>query len=674
MIKVAFLRKLLFLVAAIFVFSGGFAYQSFHRNNKDQAEDPGFKNVILIGWDGVQRNHLMELLEEERLPHLKQLSQEGSLIPIDITTGATETKSGWVQILTGYDPQISGVYSNREYGPVPKGYTLPERLEDYFGDSNINTVFLAGKDHNLGTRGPHRICTNCNRLYWFDEELSTHPDGADKKELKQMEGEPYFISKNYIDFFENGLLTADVVGPKVLEYIEKFRGDNMFMFVQFREPDQPGGHLHGENSSEYTEGIILDDRWLGEIVKKLKELGIYEETLIYVTSDHGFDEGDNEHFDAPYVFLATNDPRVQAAKGDRKDITPTILDRYGVNINSLEPPIDGASLLDNALQPVRIGYFHGGRTHMMYRAYINKYFEEDKVDVNFFTKATNRDELFQVPKSHEAMREKHGEIPFFGRMTGIEIVEEIEKGNLDGGTIGEASFLAALDRGVPIVAVANLGHDTREKPGHGFVLRKGLAINSPEDFKGLTFNSRRSGPVDAMLTREFFASEGVDLDDVTIIDNVPSDKLWESLADGKVDGGYYHYHWMIRFVKGDIGYVYRKLDWINPEASLAVLVFHVDYLEKHRDEVQKIVNAYVRRVKFEKSLSEEERMKPTEFGLQMVNYDLEGMNIPQYDLPPTLQLDFLVEIRDLLLKYDVIQNNIDIEKYLDYSFVEEAMK
>jgi len=323
-------------------------------------------------------------------------------------------------------------------------------------------------------------------------------------------------------------------------------------------------------------------------------------------------------------------------------------------------------------EPMRIGYFHGGRTHLLYRAYINRYFEEEGVDVQFFTKALGKDGLFEVPKSHEGMKEKGKEIPFFGRMTGLEIVEEIEKGNFDGGTIGEASFLASLDRGSPIIAVAALGHDTKEKPGHAFVLRKGLVINSPEDFKGLTFTSRRSGPVDAALTREFFRSEGVDLNDVNIIDNMTSDILFETLKSGEVDGGYHHLHWIRSFVEADIGYIYRTLDWINPEASLAVLVFRKDYLESHKDEIQKIVNAYVRRIDFEKALPEEERIKPKEFGLQMVNYDLEGMNIPQYDLPPTLRPDLLEDIEDLLLRYDVIQNDINIEEHLDYTFVEKA--
>jgi len=78
-------------------------------------------------------------------------------------------------------------------------------------------------------------------------------------------------------------------------------------------------------------------------MKKLKELGLYDKTLIYVTADHGFDEGKGSHKDAPYVFLGTNDDKV-TRRGERADVAPTILQRFGLNLNRIKPPLDGKSL------------------------------------------------------------------------------------------------------------------------------------------------------------------------------------------------------------------------------------------------------------------------------------------------------------------------------------------
>ena len=38
-------------------------------------EGQEFKNVVLIGWDGVQREHLYEMLEGGALPNLTELVQ-----------------------------------------------------------------------------------------------------------------------------------------------------------------------------------------------------------------------------------------------------------------------------------------------------------------------------------------------------------------------------------------------------------------------------------------------------------------------------------------------------------------------------------------------------------------------------------------------------------------------
>jgi len=49
--------------------------------------------------------------------------------------------------------------------------------------------------------------------------------------------------------------------------------------------------------------------------------------------------------------LATNDPLVKRA-GMRQDIAPTILDRFGIDLSKLEPPLDGEPLTKPATKPV----------------------------------------------------------------------------------------------------------------------------------------------------------------------------------------------------------------------------------------------------------------------------------------------------------------------------------
>jgi hypothetical protein len=91
------------------------------------------RNVILIGWDGAQRNHVKEMLSRNELPNLKRIISEGLFAEIDIS-GTTDTKAGWAEILTGYGPEVTGVFNNNVFQSIPEGYTVFERLEN--GRSN----------------------------------------------------------------------------------------------------------------------------------------------------------------------------------------------------------------------------------------------------------------------------------------------------------------------------------------------------------------------------------------------------------------------------------------------------------------------------------------------------------------------------------------------------------
>ncbi|MHC4644754.1 MAG: alkaline phosphatase family protein [Planctomycetota bacterium] len=333
------LRKIILVLAILNLVAAGLP-----AKESDKEDRP--RNIILIGWDGAQRDHVNESLKRNELPNLKKLSEEGTYVEIDIE-GATDTKAGWAQILTGYYPTITGVYSNGRYQPIPKGLTVFERLEKHFGPVNIVTLAVIGKKGNVDAGGPKKV------------KVKEQEDkgGAKRKQPRRavgkiieeegvkyrlIPGKPYYYTKDNMDLFENGLKLDEKVGTRAIELLEKHKEQRFFLFIHFAEVDQKG-HKHGENSQEYGEALASADLWTGRIMEKLKALGLYDKTLIYVTADHGFDEGAKKHRNAPHVFLATNDKRV-IRHGLRQDITPTILERFGVEPGNLEPPLDGLTL------------------------------------------------------------------------------------------------------------------------------------------------------------------------------------------------------------------------------------------------------------------------------------------------------------------------------------------
>ena len=367
----------------------------------------GGKNVILFSWDGVQREHMKECMSRNELPNLAALIKEGTLVDIDITH-ITDTKAGHSQMLTGYDPETTGVFSNGKFKPIPEGYSIFERLESALGKDKITTVMLTGKTHHIGNCPPAKpidpktldpgyfpgkntpaeasgdaakkpteasdtpaAVSNDAAVNAADQPVAAgarnprraarraaaaknannaaKPANANqvaKKAGQQNKlGEPWYLVYKNMDVW-NGEKARDatVVGPLALGYLDKYGKDRFFMFFHFSDPDAKG-HKFGENSKEENDAYILCDKWLGEVVGKLKSQGIYEKTLVYVTSDHGFDEGRKGHNNAPSVYLASNDKKVVHG-GNQRDIVPTILTEMGVDRTKFEPKLPGKSLTE----------------------------------------------------------------------------------------------------------------------------------------------------------------------------------------------------------------------------------------------------------------------------------------------------------------------------------------
>jgi len=322
------------------------------------------QNIILFGWDGAQRDHVTECLNRKELPNLQKLIDEGTFVEIDIE-GKTDTKAGWSQILSGYYPEVTGVYSNSQYQPIPKGLSIFERLETHFGPDKFVTVAVIGKSGNVGAAAPKKTKvteenqnsqageTNAGRREAAGSQAKQaktrkkrQPQGSfviDKGvRYRVIPGQPYYISKNSMDLFENGLKKDEKVGARAIELLEKYKDKPFFFFVHFAEVDH-AGHKHGENSKEYNDALISNDLWTGKIMAKVRELGLADKTEFYVTADHGFNEDEKGHSFAPYVFLATNNKKVNR-NGRRQDVAPTIMEAFGLNLSGLKPELDGVSM------------------------------------------------------------------------------------------------------------------------------------------------------------------------------------------------------------------------------------------------------------------------------------------------------------------------------------------
>lgn len=329
----------------------------------------------------------------------------------------------------------------------------------------------------------------------------------------------------------------------------------------------------------------------------------------------------------------------------------------------------GLNKKPTSLPVVKLGYYHGGRTTVLYRGYINDEFEKEGVNVKLFTRNLGEKGLRLVPKNYDDIKN----VAYYGKVSGGELLEELVAKKIDGVTAGTAFFIEAIKKGVPVVAVGMLGYETKEAPEHAIIFRKDVVIKKPGDIKGKTLMSPRAGSDRPIFLYEFL--EGIGLDpkkDVKILLNENEDKQRSLLLEGKVDGGYYHMLTTESLVKNGHAYIYRKFDWMNPELSHALLVFHKDFVKKHPDEVKKIVRAYMKRIKYEHGLSKEERLRDPGNGRQrglQIDREFMGMRFSQNKYPPFVSLELLREMQNLLLKWGYIDKKVDLENFVDNSFV-----
>ncbi|MFH1468655.1 MAG: ABC transporter substrate-binding protein [Pseudomonadota bacterium] len=334
---------------------------------------------------------------------------------------------------------------------------------------------------------------------------------------------------------------------------------------------------------------------------------------------------------------------------------------------------------DRQEAPLRMGYFHGGRNTLLYRAMDDGAYERAEVNVVFRATRSPDDPTFIDLPEHlrdfERAKSQKG-AGMMGRTTGPQIVAELEAGRLECGMIGESTFLTVVDEGLPWSAIAKLGQDTRESAGKVVLVRSDLDIEGPEDLRGLTFGSRESGPYDQVMVREFLLSRGVELSSVIILDQIPPDDLKRMLEDQELDLAFLHLVIAAQQVERGTYELYPgfAFDFADPALSQSLLVCPNAVIAAHREALVRFIAATIRRVRYEQALPARERSRfsgSKSFGMDLTFF--EDFNIPQYSERPLIQVDLLTEMQRLLLEHRMVDQARDIVPWVDNSLVEEAI-
>ncbi len=298
------------------------------------------EKFLLVSWDGAARSAVKQLVawqNADEEPRVCPAQRFPSTMPVRCgahwtclpnlcafelvdswdSEGKPLTRPQHAQMLSGYSPLTTGVSRNNGAESMPPGFTIYERLKAVHG-ARLKTVHIAGRKYvSRGVTG--------------------------------------FAARNgAIDFYGNrggpdnrtGINTT----KRALPALRVVAAGPFFAFVHYKEADVTA-HLNSVNSPSYLETLIMLDRELGVLISELEAQGAMPETSVLVTTDHGFTgrfhvarTGSNVD-----TWIATLNLTLRTDRYAKLlDVTPTILDYFGIASLSVSPALEGRSLLPSA--------------------------------------------------------------------------------------------------------------------------------------------------------------------------------------------------------------------------------------------------------------------------------------------------------------------------------------
>jgi predicted AlkP superfamily pyrophosphatase or phosphodiesterase len=284
------MRKVL-MFSGIFVVLFGF----FIPNHGAAVQFERPEHAIIITIDGCRPDKLLEA----NTPNIDHILEDAAYSWTAQTVYPSSTPEAHASLFTGAWPET------HNYGD-PGDFVRAETIFQVFEKTGYETCLVDGKGGRIaGLEVDVSYVITDTDYRWIDEEWaqgSEDPNG----DLRVME--------NVIEILvENSPTLTFVLLPQV----------------------DTAGHLYGHTSEEYLQAIEKADQAVGILTDNLKELGIYESTLLVILSDHGMTgttHGSRDPGDMT-IPLIISGPSVKAGEfgnGRIIDVAPTVTTLFGL--------------------------------------------------------------------------------------------------------------------------------------------------------------------------------------------------------------------------------------------------------------------------------------------------------------------------------------------------------
>ncbi len=276
-----FLRSVGVAAAAGFVARGAAAPRRKPNVILFYSDDQGYADLGCFGSKDI------------RTPHLDALAKAGARLT-SYYSAAPVCSPSRAALLTGLTPQRAGVPGNVRAGKNVVGLrgdrvTIAEvcKTQGYktavFGKWHLGT---AKESYPLGQGFDEYLCHHYGCISYY-----THIFSWDRRL-----GPVHDLWRNGTEIHEDGTYMTDIITREALRFIGEHRAEPFFLYLPYNAPHYPMeapkkwmDMYEGmeTNRRPYAAMISCLDDSVGQIVAKIKELGLLEDTLFLFASDNG---------------------------------------------------------------------------------------------------------------------------------------------------------------------------------------------------------------------------------------------------------------------------------------------------------------------------------------------------------------------------------------------------
>ena len=340
----------------IFETMGGSQNYSFWVNPVLYSKKAATRNVILISIDTLRADHLgCYGYDRETSPNINALAADSSVF-LNTYASSSWTLPSHISLLTSLH-SINHQVSHEDERIDPEIITLADMMRinnfscaAFTGGGFVSSSYGFSKGFDLYNESVGAV---------FHQDSAERVYGAASDWIDRHQDRDFFL---FIHTYQTHNPYVCPYPYKVMFLDEEAKVGNIDLkghlggpkniFKKIPEPEVRNIIALYDGEIRYT-----DEKLVGQLVKKLKQIGLYQQTMIIVTSDHGeefFDHGGWEHGHTLYdelikVPLIIKFPDLKY-KGQRNktivslvDLMPTICDEMRVDSSGLK--IDGKSLI-----------------------------------------------------------------------------------------------------------------------------------------------------------------------------------------------------------------------------------------------------------------------------------------------------------------------------------------